>query len=97
MASRRHLGEIDSLQPVDEPRWLVLRDRCNRALEYRELWPRSDLRAAMNIERERMCASGWQLEPIPRNCSFCFATRGHERVSIVIECFEPGTAGLGHG
>jgi hypothetical protein len=34
---------------------------------------------------------------VPRNCSFCFAERGNDRVCISVECFEPGHTRLGHG
>jgi hypothetical protein len=71
--------------------------KYRQALEYRELWPGSDLRGALGAERARRAAEGWHVEDIPTNCAFCFADRGQERVCISIECFEPGTAGLGHG
>jgi hypothetical protein len=34
---------------------------------------------------------------VPPYCSFYFAERDEERVCVSIECFEPGTAPLGHG
>jgi hypothetical protein len=97
MPPRRRLGENDSLSPVPEPRWLVIRDRGSHPLEYLELWPGTDLHAAIEAERTRRIAAGWHVEAVPRNCSFCFADRGPDRVCISIECFEPGCAGLGHG
>jgi hypothetical protein len=90
--SGRRRGETDSLKPVNEPRWLVIRDRLSRAIEYRVLEPRTDLRGVMEAKRARMVADGWSVDTIPRNCSFCFCDRGAERVRIVIECYEPGTA-----
>ena len=82
---------------MPEPRWLVVRDRYSQAIEYRELWPGADLRGAMEAERARRAADGWHVEDVPKNCAFCFADRDAERLCISIECFEPGTAGLGHG
>lgn len=82
---------------MPEPRWLVIRNRCSQAIEYRVLWPRSDLRGAIEAERARMGADGWHVEDIPHNCAFCFASRDQERICISVECFEPGIAGLGHG
>src|SRR4051794_21168433 len=97
MARGRRRGTTDPLQPISEPRWLVIRNRYSQAIEYRELWPGTDLRSAIESERVRRAADGWHVEDIPQNCAFCFAARGSERVCIRIECFEPGTAGLGHG
>lgn len=97
MAPGKRRGIADPLKSLRDPRWLVIRDRCSRAIEYRELWLGTDLRAAMEFERARPAAEGWRVEDIPKNCAFCFADRGEERVCIAIECYEPGTAGLGHG
>ncbi|MDB6102822.1 MAG: hypothetical protein JWO52_2821 [Gammaproteobacteria bacterium] len=90
--ARRRRGETDSLNSVNEPRWLVIRDRFSRAVEYRALEPRTDLRGVMEAERTRMTAAGWCVDTIPKNCSFCFCDRGNERVHIAIECYEPGHA-----
>jgi hypothetical protein len=97
MAPGRRRGITDALKSTREPRWLVIRDRLSRVIEYRELWPGSDLRGALDAERARRAADGWHVEDIPRNCAFCFADRGPERICILIEACEPGTAGLGHG
>src|SRR5262245_53502707 len=97
MAPRHRRGRTDPLNSVKEPRWLVIRDRLNRALEYRELWPGADLRGALEAERGRRSADGWRVEDIPHYCSFCFADGGKERVCIAVECYEPGAAPLGHG
>lgn len=97
MAPGRRRSIADPLLPICEPRWLVIRDRYSRPLEYRKLGPGADLRVAIETERARRAADGWRVEDIPRNCAFCFADRGEERVCISIDCFEPGTVGLGHG
>jgi hypothetical protein len=97
MAPGKRRGITDPLKPLREPRWLVIRDQCRRAIEYRELSPGADLRAAMETERVRRVAEGWRVEEVPKNCAFCFAQRGEERVCIAIECYEPGAAPLGHG
>jgi hypothetical protein len=90
--STRRRGETDSLNPVNEPRWFVMRDRFSRATEYRALEPRADLRGVMEAQRVRLAAGGWSVDTIPKNCSFCFCDRGNERVCIAIECYEPGKA-----
>jgi hypothetical protein len=97
MAPRRKRGATDSLNPVNEPRWLVVRDACSRAIEFRGLAPGADLRAALKIRTGALAADGWQIGDIPRNCSFVFCERRNERLCVAIECYEPGTAGLGHG
>jgi len=88
----RRRGATDSLNQVNEPRWLVIRDRYSRAIEYRPLEPRTNLRGVMEAERARMAAEGWCADTIPKNCSFCFCDLGNERVCIAVECYEPGNA-----
>jgi hypothetical protein len=97
MAPRRKRGATDSLNPVNEPRWLVVRDACSRAIEFQALAPGAGLRAALKTRTAVLAADGWQIGDIPRNCSFVFCERGNERLCVGIECYEPGTAGLGHG
>ena len=94
----RRRGAGDSLSPTREMRWLVIRDRTSQPLEYRELWLPTDLHAVMAAEQRRLAAEGWTVDTIPKNCSFFFADRAADntRVCVSIECFEPGTAGLGH-
>ena len=96
MGRRRGVG--DSLSPTQEMRWLVLRDRTEQPLEYRELGPRTDLHAIMVAQQRRLAAEGWTVDTIPKNCSFFFADLAAEntRVCVSIECSTPGTAGLGH-
>jgi hypothetical protein len=95
--ARRRRGATDSLNPVNEPRWLVVRDACRRVIEFRALAPGADLRAALNACTAALAADGWQVGDIPHNCSFVFCQRDDERVCVSIECYEPGMAGLGHG
>jgi hypothetical protein len=96
MAHRRR-GATDSLNSVQEPRWLVVRDACSRAIEFQGLAPGADLRAALRARTDALAAEGWKIGDIPRNCAFVFCERFNERVYVAIECYEPGTAGLGHG
>jgi hypothetical protein len=39
---------------------------------------------------------GWNSEELSRY-SFVYCQRENERVCVSIECFEPGTAPIGHG
>jgi len=93
LAMHQRRGRIDPLRQVDEPRWLVIRDRFSRVIESRTLPPNADLRAAMERERERLRRSGWVVEDIPRYCAFFFCDRQNERVCVSVECYEPGPAG----
>lgn len=97
LMARRRRGRNDPLTPVNEPRWLVVRDRGSRPIEYRELWPGADLHAAMEAERVRRAADGWTVDDIPHYCSFCFCERGEERVCISVECYEPGCVPVSQG
>lgn len=86
----------DRLTAAHEPRWLVIRDRMNRALEYRELWPGADLSGALDVERDRRIADRWRVDDLPHHCSVCFLERGEDRLCIAVECYEPGPAPIGH-
>jgi hypothetical protein len=95
--ARRRRGETDSLNPVDAPCWLVIRDRVSRVVEHRALAPRADLRAALKAQGEVLAAAGWTIGDIPRNCSFFFADRGNDRVCVSIDCYEPGHVPASYG
>jgi hypothetical protein len=90
---RQRRGQIDALLPVNEPRWLVIRDRFSRVLESQALSPGSDLRAVMQAERNRRIKAGWLAGDIPRKCAFFFCDRENERVCVSVECYEPGPPG----
>jgi len=93
MFMRRRRGETDALRPVNDPRWLVVRDRFSRVIESQALGPQTDLRAVMRAEGDRRRRDGWLVEDVPRNCAFLFCDRQNERVCVSIECYEPGPAG----
>ncbi len=93
MVTRR--GRTDALDVSREMRWLVVRDRASRPLEYRALAAGSDLRAAMATEWAKLAAAGWHVDAIPKSCSFFFADRDNDRVCVAIECFEPASRWLG--
>ena len=52
------------------------------------------MRAAMQAERERLQASGWVVDDIPRNCAFFFCDRLNERVCVSIETAATGAVVL---
>jgi hypothetical protein len=58
----RRRRSIDALATVDELRWLVVRDRLSRPIEFGVLAPRADLRAAIDAERARRAADGWTVD-----------------------------------
>jgi hypothetical protein len=93
---RRYRSVPDPLATASEPRWLVIRDRFSRLVAYRELPARTDLKAAMAGERQRLIADGWHAAELTRR-SFCYCERGDERWCISIEHYEPGRAPVSHG
>ena len=95
MQQRR--GRTDALKPVNEPRWLVIRDRFSRVIESQALPPNADLRALMQAEGDRRRRAGWAVEPVPRNCAFFFCDFENERVCVSVECYEPGPVGTARG
>lgn len=66
MTPQRRRGTTDSLNPVKEPRWLVVRDACSRATEFEALAPRTDLRAALQRRTAALAADGWQARRYPQ-------------------------------
>jgi hypothetical protein len=92
----RRRGRTDALEISRDMRWLVVRDRASRALEYRALSVGSDLRAAMAAKQAELAAAGWHVDSIPNKCGFFFADRDNDRVCVAIECFEPAARGA-HG
>ena len=91
MGTRRR-GQPDALETSRETRWLVMRDRMSRPLDYQEVKAGSDLRVAMAAKRAQLEAAGWRTDSTPKNCAFFFADRENDRVCIAIECYEPGSS-----
>ena len=89
--SRRH-NRTDSLTPVNEPRWLVVRNRLSQAIEQQPLPPGADLRGHLEARRAALAADGWHVEDIPHYCAFFFADQGPDRVCVSVECYKPGHA-----
>jgi hypothetical protein len=87
---RRLRADHDFLQSVNEPRWLVIRNRYSVVIEARELRPNADLRRIMAAERERFRDAGWISTELARNRGFFFCDREDERRCVSIECYEPG-------
>jgi|SRR5579872_757385 len=79
----------DALSRTNEPRWLVIRDRYSRVLEWWPLKPNADLRAILSTERDWRLGMGWSAGHITRNRAFFFCDRDDERLCIAVERFEP--------
>jgi hypothetical protein len=87
---RRRRADYDFLQPVNEPRWLVIRNRYSVVIEFREVPRNADLRRLMAAEREQLRAAGWVATQLARNRGFFFCDREEQRLCVSIECYEPG-------
>jgi hypothetical protein len=96
MDQRGRRGCVDSLATCDQPRWLVVRDRQSRPLQYWLLEPRADLRAAMLAKRAEFVALGWRAGELKANRGFFFCERENERICVSAESYEPGHAPHGH-
>jgi hypothetical protein len=96
MAQKVRRGSVDLLATCDEPRWLVIRDRQSRPLEFTQLSPRADQRAAMLIRRAQLIAQGWRAGELKKNRGFYFCERENERICVSVESYEPGQAPRGH-
>jgi hypothetical protein len=84
----------DPLTPVNERRWLVVRDELSQPVEAVTLAPLADLRAALLEERQARAQEGWQVDEVAPAVAFFFCTRDGSRRCIRIEAFAPGTAPL---
>jgi hypothetical protein len=58
----RRRQQFDPLATTKETRWLVVRDRCQQPIEYRELRPGTDLRAVLSNQKAAPARDGWTLE-----------------------------------
>jgi hypothetical protein len=87
----------DSLDAVNAPRWLVIRDRLSRVLEHWPLGPGADLRGALKAKEAALIAEGWKIGDTPRNCSFFFCERDNERWCVSVDHYEPDHVAVGHG
>jgi hypothetical protein len=93
MARRR--SSPDALEIVNESRWLVVRDVCSRPCG---IWRCRRSRISKLLWRPSVIGwfwTGWVADEVTRY-AFVFCKRGNDRVCISIECFEPGTAPIGH-
>lgn len=82
----------DPLVPVNEPRWLVVRDQMSLPVACDQLEPLTDLRAALEQERERRLRKDWTVEDIGLAGAFFFCSRDAERCCVTIESYAPGPA-----
>ena len=91
----RHAG-VDPLRTCGQSRWLVVRDRQSRPLEYRQLEPLTDLRAVMRAKRAEFVARGWVAGELKVNRGFFFCERENERICVSVEAYEPGHVSHGY-
>ena len=84
----RQRGRTDAVEISREPRWLVVRVRLSRALEYRA-GGRIGCAHGHGRETTELAAARWRVDSIPKNYGFYFADRDNDRVYVAIECFEP--------
>jgi hypothetical protein len=86
----------DPLQPVNEPRWLVLRNQLSQIDWYVPLLPNADLKASLEAGRQRLIDEGFTMDEM-KWYAFVFGRGGAERISLVIEAILPGSSVIGHG
>ena len=87
MATRR--SRFDPLKPIDQPRWLTIRDAFGRLLEQRCLERGTDLKAIMVKTLADHADAGWTLESYSSELASSFCHRGDERRQITIEHADP--------
>ena len=96
----RRRGRYNPLQPVNELRWLVLR---NRMSEIDADWPVVQLLAytdsteALAAGRQRLIDDGCTMDEIKPLLAFVFGWRNGERICLHIEALRPGSPTVGHG
>jgi hypothetical protein len=90
--ARGRRARPDPLLPVNEPRWLVVRNRYSQAIESRRLPPLADLRGELLVEHADRQRAGWQADDLNGVGAFFFCERGGEQCCVAIEVYAPGTA-----
>ena len=90
----RRRRPADPLLPLQQPTWLVVRNKHRQPLEWREVEPGVDLRALLEAARAERMVAGWTCDAIGYVCSFFFPMRDGERIQVTVE--RCGPAGPGH-
>ena len=85
----RKRQRFDPLATVNEPRYLVVRDRCSRLIACSRLAPGTNLRAALQTAATLRAVDGWIVEPISYVAALFFCSRDDERVSVSIVVRDP--------
>jgi hypothetical protein len=88
----RKRGRHNFFARTDEPRWLVVQDRCSRPISSTCLPPGSDLRAALDDAVAQRKADGWTIEDHDGRWLWggFFCHRDGERVSVLLVAVDPG-------
>lgn len=92
----RRRNQHDPLQPVNELRWLVLRNQLSQIDWSQQLLPKADLKEALKAGRQRLIDEGCKMEEITW-LAFVFGWRGAERICLHIEALAPDAPRIGHG
>jgi hypothetical protein len=79
----------DPLQRLQQPTWLVVRNKHRQPLEWRQLAPGADLRAMLLAARTERIAAGWVCTEVGRHESVFMAERDGERLETGIERYDP--------
>lgn len=79
----------DPFDPVQSPRWLVVRDRHTEVLESTRLDPLTNLRIVFLATVLNRMNKGWTAEDFGPAASVCYLTKGAERISISIDWSDP--------
>jgi hypothetical protein len=91
MVSRRNRPR--SLQPLDQPTWLVVRDQYSNALEWRAIASGVDLRTVVGDARTERMKAGWSCTEVGPADNGFFADRANVRESVYVERFDPAGPG----
>lgn len=93
----RRRSRYDSLQPLDQPTWLVVRNVHSQAMDSRQVAAGANLRAVLTCARNERIAQGWGCQEIGRSCPVIFIERNGVRLQIGIERHDPeGPPAPGH-
>ncbi len=87
---------FDPLEPTQDLRWYVVRDRLNRVLEARAPPPGTDLKRLLVAAMLERIDAGWHLGELGSRGGSFFCVRGSERCSIGVEAADPGQP-IGYG
>lgn len=79
----------DEMKPIDEPIWLVVRDKYKTAISIQQYPPNTDPIPVMVEAMSKSIRLGFAIDQMPGNFAVYFCTKGDETNQVAIERVDP--------